>query len=190
MGTGSGVVAIALAKKGYKVTGLDRAYAMIDMAKLTAQEQKADVEFLEADAECTGLDDCSFDAIVLRNVVWNSFHPDNILKEAERLLKKGGSIIITDGNWQTDIGSWENANPNSEVFPNFKKRDLGLGAYDVINVYYSKLPLNSEARPEWDNRNLKSDGLSVEVCEKFDDPMITEDIKPILKSGFIVVAKK
>ena len=163
---------------------------MIDMAKLTAQEQKADVEFIEADAECTGLDDGSFDAVVLRNVVWNSFHPERIMKEAERLLKKGGSLIITDGNWQADIGSWESANPNSEAFPNCKKRDLGLGAYDVINVYYNRLPLNLENRPSWDDKILKSDGMAVEVCEKFEDPMITEDLKPILKSGFIIVARK
>ena len=190
IGTGSGVVAIALAKKGYDVTGIDRASAMIEMAELTKKETNSDAKFMLMDAEYLDFEDCSFDAVVLRNVVWNSYRPEDVLKEAARVLKKGGSLIVTDGNWQGDIVSWEDVHPDTSEFPNYKKRDLGLGAYDVINVYYNRLPLNLEDRPAWDGKAIGSLGLKVERCEAFSDPMITEDLAPILKSGFVVVARK
>jgi ubiquinone/menaquinone biosynthesis C-methylase UbiE len=190
IGTGSGVVAIALAKKGYEAVGVDRSQAMVKMAKLTAEEQGAKAEFMEEDAESLSFADGSFDAVVLRNVVWNSYRPENVLKEAARVLKKGGVMVITDGNWQGDVVSWEDVHPDSEDFPNYKKRDLGLGAYDLINQYYNRLPLNLENRPSWDSKVLKGMGLDVCECGAFKDPMITEDLAPILKSGFMVIAKK
>ncbi|MBE6527948.1 MAG: methyltransferase domain-containing protein [Thermoplasmata archaeon] len=190
IGTGSGAVAIQLTKNGFDTVGVDRASAMIEMAKLTAEEQKVKVDFIENDAECTDFDDESFDAVVMRNVVWNSFNPENILKEAKRILRKGGVLIITDGNWQENIRKWESENTCHDEFPNYKKRDLGLGAYDIINVYYDRLPLNKECRPSWDEKALSSLGFSIEANAEFDDPMITDDLKPVLKKGFIVVARK
>lgn len=190
IGTGSGEVAIALAKKGYNVTGIDRASAMIEMAKLTAEEQKANVEFIEIDAENTDFKNSEFDAVILRNVLWNSFHPENVIKEAARVLKKDGSMIIADGNWLAHIDDWRNANPKSDEFPNYKRRDLGFGAYDIIDVYYNRLPLNLEKRPKWDHKALESNSLTVAKCEEFDDPIITEDLKPVLQKGFLIVAKK
>ncbi len=190
IGTGSGVVAIAMAKAGFSATGVDRAAAMVEMAELTGKEQGSSAVFRRADAEDLPFDDGEFDAVVLRNVVWNSYRPENILREASRVLKKGGTLIITDGNWQGDVVSWEDSHPDSDEFPNCKKRDLGLGAYDLINVYYNRLPLNLESRPAWDSVFLKGLGMTVERCVPFDDPLITADLKSILRSGFIIVASK
>ena len=190
VGTGSGAAAIPLSKAGFDVVGVDRAFAMIDMAQLTAEENGVKADFAVGDAEHLQFDDGTFDAVVLRNVVWNSYRPKALLAEAERVLKKGGTMVITDGNWQDDIAKWESSHDDTSDFPNCKKRDLGLGAYDVINSYYNRLPLNLESRPEWDSEQLKKDGLEIVVCEPFDDPVITSDLKPILKSGFIIVAKK
>ena len=190
VGTGSGEVAIALAKRGFVVTGIDRATAMIDMANLTAKEQSTKVNFELADAEYTDFEDSQFDAVILRNVLWNSFHPENILKESIRVLKKGGTMIIADGNWLAHIDDWRNANPQSDEFPNCKRRDLGYGAYDLIDVYYNRLPLNLERRPKWDHKALESENMTIVKCESFDDPMMTEDLRPILRNGFLIVAKK
>ncbi len=190
VGTGSGLVALALASKGFDAVGIDRSSAMIDMSRLTAEEMGIKAEFVNADAESMPFDDCSFDAVVIRNVIWNSFRPESILAEAKRVLKDGGLMIITDGNWQGDVTSWEDVHEDRSDFPNFKKRDLGLGAYDIINVYYNRLPLNLESRPAWDSDRLKSLGMEIIRCESFDDPVITEDLRPILKSGFIITARK
>ena len=190
LGTGSGEVAIELARKGFDVVGIDRAYAMIDMAKLTAEEQKIAVDFKVDDGESLSFEDGSFDSVIIRNTMWCSFEPEKMLTEAYRVLRNGGSLIITDGNVQKDISEWKAANPDSDLLPDYKRRNLGLGAFDVIDQYYAKLPLNNEQRPVWDSEKLKSFGASVVVCKEFDDPMVSADLKDILKSGFIVVASK
>ena len=190
MGTGSGAVAIGLSKKGYDVVGIDRAHAMVRMAKLTAEEMGVKVDFKEMDAECTEFEDSSFDAVVLRDVLWNSFSPEKILIEAKRLLKDGGSLIITDGNWRRNIRNWTASNPDSNLFPNYRKRDLGYGAYDIIDKYYDKLPLSDEVRPDWDRDVLSEMGMTVSRCFEYLDPMIADDLRPVLGNGFTIIAKK
>ncbi|MBR4504004.1 MAG: class I SAM-dependent methyltransferase [Candidatus Methanomethylophilaceae archaeon] len=189
LGTGSGNVAIPLSKMGYSVVGADRAFGMIEMAEITAEECGAPAEFAVADAYDLPFDDGSFDAVVMRNVVWNLFKPGKALKEAARVLKKGGKLIILDGNWQANIAKWKGSGSDPEIFPNYKSRDLGLGAYDVIEKYYAKLPLNSVSRPAWD-KDVLGRCMALEECSPFEDPMITDDLKPVLGKGFILVFKK
>ncbi len=190
IGTGSGTVAIPLAEMGYDVTGIDRAPAMIDMAKLTAKEMGAKVRWKIADAEGLPYKDGKFDAVVIRNVVWNSYRPQKIVCEASRVLKKGGVLIITDGNWQADIDEWQKDGGDDGVFPNYRRRDLGLGSAGVIDQYYGRLPLNTVKRPKWDEEAVSKASLRIEVCERYRDPMVTEELAPVLKPGFIVVARK
>lgn len=189
IGTGSAPIAIELAKKGYEVTGIDRSSAMMEMAKITAEENGADVDLAVADARNLPFEDGSFDSVLLRNILWNSYHPQRIVCEAARVLRKGGIMVIEDGNWMSDISEWESSHEDRSAFPNYRKRDAGLGAFDVINEYYAKLPLNKASRPAWDKEAVAEAGLSVESCEGFDDPMVTDDLAP-LKQGFILVAKK
>lgn len=49
VGCGTGKVAIALAKAGWKVTGLDLSPAMVSMARLNAMEAQAEVDFVRGD---------------------------------------------------------------------------------------------------------------------------------------------
>lgn len=107
VGVGSGAIAIPLAKLGYDVSGVDRASAMIEMARLTAEENGAPLDLAVADGEHLPCDGESYDAVLLRNVVWNSYHPQRMICEAARVLKKGGALIIADGNWWSDIAEWE-----------------------------------------------------------------------------------
>lgn len=189
IGTGSAPIAIELSRLGYDVTGVDRSPAMIDMARLTAEENKAVIKLAVADAEDLPCKDGTYDAVVLRNVIWNSYHPQKVVCEAARVLKKGGIMVIEDGNWQADIAKWEAAHEDRSAFPNYRKRDAGLGAFEVINEYYSKLPLNKESRPAWDKEAVAKASLETVSCEEFDDPMVTDDLAPLGKA-FILAARK
>lgn len=189
IGTGSAPIAIGLAKEGYRVAGVDRSSAMIEMAKMTTEENNVQIDLSVADAQKLPFDDGSFDAVILRNILWNSYHPQRIVCEAARVLKKGGIMIIEDGNWMRDISEWESSHEDRSAFPNYRKRDAGLGAFDVINGYYAELPLNKVSRPGWDKEAVTKAGLSVESCEGFRDPMVTDDLEP-LKEGFVLIARK
>ena len=190
VGAASGILSIPLAKRGYDVTAIDWSWTMAEMLGITCEQFGATVKSVVGDARKMDFSDGSFDCVVIRNVIWNSYEPEALLRESVRVLKKGGVLIIIDGNWMANIKDWESANEDRKDFPNAKKRDLGLGARDVINQYYARLPLNDAFRPSWDEDMLKGMGMEITECSEFDDPAITEDLKPVLKKGFIVVSRK
>jgi len=93
--TGTGDLAIALAKKGYQVTGIDFCAPMLARAEKKAPKGVF-LEFIEADASCLPFQDRSFLAVTgafsLRNL------PDlkKAFKEAFRVLSPGGSAFFLD----------------------------------------------------------------------------------------------
>lgn len=159
-------------------------YGRIDLRRA-----RTDVEFSVADAEALPFEDESFDAVVMRNVLWNTFDPEKAMEEACRVLKPNGITVITDGSWQANISAWRSADPDSDRFPNHIRRDLGLGAEDVIDIFYDRLPLKNESRPAWDEHVLSSRNMDIVLCDGFDDPMM-EDISDVVGTGFILVARK
>jgi SAM-dependent methyltransferase len=63
LGCGTGSHAIVLAKRGYKVTGVDRASDMLDRARRKALDAGADVRFIEGDISNIDLSE-KYDAII------------------------------------------------------------------------------------------------------------------------------
>ncbi len=190
IGAGSGIISIPLSMKGLDVTAADRSPAMIDMLDLTASEFSARVKTVVCSADDMPFGSGSFDCVILRNILWNSYEPEAIIRESFRVLRPGGTIIITDGEWMGRIRTWETEHTDQSFFPNCKKRDLGLGARDVIDTYYDRLPLNGIPRPEWDIGVLESLGTEVVESTSFADPAVTEDLVPVLGTGFITVCRK
>jgi SAM-dependent methyltransferase len=189
IGTGSGVLSVALSMNGYDVVGVDRAYAMIDMAELTAKEFGAHPELRIGDAESLDCEDSSFDAVILRDILWTSFDPDKVISEAVRVLRKGGCLIIIDGNIMRDLRSLDEKERIGKL-PEYKRRNLGLGCFDVVDAYYSELPLNDAERPDWDVRALESRAMEVKSVEEIDDPLLYEELRPIANSRFLIVSEK
>ncbi|MHC4421188.1 MAG: class I SAM-dependent methyltransferase [Planctomycetota bacterium] len=95
LGTGPGLVALALARRGARVTGVDIAPEQIDVARRSAAEQGlgAQTEFLVAPAERTGLAAESFD-LVIASQCWFWFDHDTALSEVARVLRPGGVLVV------------------------------------------------------------------------------------------------
>ena len=93
IGTGTGFLAFAAAKVGYKCTGIDLAYQMIDVAKASARERALDIEFLICDWNELPFEDNSYDIIINRCVLWTLFTPEETLNEWKRILKPGGKLM-------------------------------------------------------------------------------------------------
>jgi SAM-dependent methyltransferase len=68
VGCGTGKVAIALAKAGWKVTGLDLSPAMVSMARLNALEAQAEVDFVRGDLLALG-GDSTYDLLTAFSVL-------------------------------------------------------------------------------------------------------------------------
>lgn len=89
--TGAGYVAGAAAKLGAEATGVDFSARQVRMAR----EQYSNVRFEQADAEALPFDPDTFDAVVSAFGMCHFPNPEVALKEACRVLKRGGRVAFT-----------------------------------------------------------------------------------------------
>jgi SAM-dependent methyltransferase len=98
--TGSGNAAIAAARSGTSVVGVDYVPALLADARLRAAAEGLDIEFLDGDTEDLPVEDASFDAVL--SVFGAMFAPDQrrAASEIARACRPGGTIGLV--SWTTD----------------------------------------------------------------------------------------
>lgn len=99
IGTGRGHFAVYLARLGFFVTGIDLSENMISYARQNAACHNLGIDFQTGDAEELEFEDNTFDVVVSRNLLWTLPSPDKALKEWRRVLKPGGTLVMSDGFW-------------------------------------------------------------------------------------------
>jgi ubiquinone/menaquinone biosynthesis C-methylase UbiE len=72
VGTGTGRAALALARRGAQVVGLDASAEMLRVARTRAQAEGLEVRFVEGDAHRLGYADASFDAAISLRVLMHT----------------------------------------------------------------------------------------------------------------------
>jgi SAM-dependent methyltransferase len=95
--TGTGNAAIAAARCGCEVTGVDYVDALLERGRERAAAEGLSVTFTEGDAEALPYPDASFDAVL--SCVGVMFTPDHEQAAAElvRVCRRGGTIALA--NW-------------------------------------------------------------------------------------------
>jgi SAM-dependent methyltransferase len=95
--TGSGNAALAAARCGCQVTGVDYVPALLERGRARAAAEGLEVEFAEGDAENLAFSDASFDAVL--SCLGVMFTPDQERAAAElvRVCRPGGTIGLV--NW-------------------------------------------------------------------------------------------
>ena len=98
--TGSGNAAIAAARHGCEVVGIDYVPALLDSGRRRAEAEGLAVAFVEGDAESLPFPDGSFDAVT--SVFGSMFAPDHAQAAAEllRVTRPGGTIALA--SWTPD----------------------------------------------------------------------------------------
>ncbi len=88
---GTGDLAAAALQRGAKVTGIDFAPTMIEIASQKAPK----ATFLTGDAEDLQFEDASFDSAICSFGLWHMAEPDKAIAEAVRVLKTNGTFVYT-----------------------------------------------------------------------------------------------
>ncbi len=102
LGCGTGTLTMMLKKAflGAEVVGVDLSPYMLTIAELKSEAEHQKIHWRHARAEATGLQSESFDLIAI-GLLFHEMPPavtELVLKEAYRLLRVGGELIILDGN--------------------------------------------------------------------------------------------
>jgi len=98
---GTGTLAGAFAARGGRVTGIDFAPTMIEIAR----SKVGGADFQVGDAEALPFPHQSFDVAVCSFGLWHMSEPDRALAEAARVLKKGGVYAYT--TWLPPQQDWD-----------------------------------------------------------------------------------
>ena len=98
--TGSGNAAIAAARLGCEVVGIDYVPALVERGRVRAIAEGLAVQLLEGDAESLPFPDASFDAVT--SVFGAMFAPDHrrAARELVRVTRPGGTIALA--SWTPD----------------------------------------------------------------------------------------
>lgn len=98
LGTGTGLFARALARRGCSVVGIDPSEALLAEAIKLNELEGASVSYRLGVAERTGLNSSTFDCVTA-STCWHWFERTAAAREALRLLVPGGRLAISALDW-------------------------------------------------------------------------------------------
>ncbi|BCB88836.1 class I SAM-dependent methyltransferase [Phytohabitans suffuscus] len=119
VGTGSGQVAMILARLGHRVTGIDLSEGMLGHARQHATTIPDGPNFQRGDAVDPAFPPASFDAVTSRYLMWTLREPHTAVANWLRLLRPGGTLAVVDSTWFPN--GLDNA---SENFTDFYDTDV------------------------------------------------------------------
>jgi len=104
LATGTGTIARALSRRGWRVDGIDRSVDMLRAACRLDAEAGDNVGYLAARAEALPFKDRAFD-LVTAGTCWHWFDRDRAAAEARRVLAPGGHLVIAALEWRGAPGN-------------------------------------------------------------------------------------
>ena len=102
--TGTGNLAIPIARRGAIVTGVDIATNLLEQGRERAAVESLSISFDEGDAEQLPYKDASFDAVVTIFGAMFAPRPELVASEAARVLRPGGLLGMANWNPESFTG--------------------------------------------------------------------------------------
>jgi demethylmenaquinone methyltransferase/2-methoxy-6-polyprenyl-1,4-benzoquinol methylase len=106
--TGTGLVAMELRRRGFRVTGLDQSPEMLARARVRFH---GDVELVEASADAIPFPDGTFDHLTFTYLLRYVADPAATLRELARVVRPDGIVVslefgVPDGVWRAPWEAW------------------------------------------------------------------------------------
>lgn len=99
VGCGAGLLSEALAREGAKVSALDLAPELIDIAKLHLHESNLAIDYrLQSAESLAGQMPAAFDAVTCMEMLEHVPDPASVLRACADLLKPGGKLFVSTLN--------------------------------------------------------------------------------------------
>jgi 2-polyprenyl-6-hydroxyphenyl methylase/3-demethylubiquinone-9 3-methyltransferase len=99
VGCGGGLLSEALARRGARVTGIDLAPGMVEVARLHAAEEGLDIDYRVVGAEELAANTAErFDVIACMEMLEHVPQPARMLATLASLLRPGGSLFVSTLN--------------------------------------------------------------------------------------------
>lgn len=95
VGCGTGNAALAAARRGARVTGIDPAERLLEVARRRATGEGLEVVFARGEAAAPGVPDGSFDAAVAMFSIIFAPSPEAAVAGVARALRPGGRLAVT-----------------------------------------------------------------------------------------------
>lgn len=125
IGTGPGTIPLNLARlhPGTQMVGLDISYEMLEKALVHRERMGIFMDFTAADGEFLPFRENSMDVVTSLFSLHHMDRPAMLLREADRVLKPGGQLLIIDF-----------------------RRDMSKGLFSILNSLWQAFFLFSEGR--------------------------------------------
>ena len=146
IGCGIGGPAFVLVSKyGARVTGIDIEPQLIEKARVRAERLglSANCEFVKVDPGPMQFPDDSFDVVFSAGVIMTIDNQEEVLAEALRVLKPGGTLTVYDwmkpeGDYSDDMRYWfkmERITYSMKTFPEYEAmlRDAGFIDIELVD---------------------------------------------------------
>jgi|SRR5829696_1303035 len=141
VGCGTGVTAVALARRGLEVTAVDAVQSMVERARRRADDAGVAerMTFAVQDAEALELADGEVDLVVALGVIPWLAEPESGLHEMARVTKEGGWIVVSADNsarLNYALDPWLNprlASARAGIKRVAKTRNSGAGAKSQLH---------------------------------------------------------
>ena len=137
LGTGTGVIARALAQRGAVVAGIDIAPEQLDEARRLSRDQLVQIDFQVAPAEEPPFPDASFD-VATANQCFLYFDRDRVLAALRRILVPGGRLVTSHFNWLPTVDPIASA--SEELILRFSPLWEGAGFDGIVAPMPTWLP--------------------------------------------------
>ncbi|WP_055565427.1 bifunctional 2-polyprenyl-6-hydroxyphenol methylase/3-demethylubiquinol 3-O-methyltransferase UbiG [Streptomyces atriruber] len=94
LGCGGGLLSEGLARRGYRVTGIDISEPSLAVARAHAARHGVEVEYRSGSAYALPCPDASFDAVTASDIFEHLDDLEQALAEIHRVLKPGGTVLF------------------------------------------------------------------------------------------------